>query len=206
MSMEPTPSAAPASGFPLNYDVQYPEKLNRWLNNPFLIWIKWIFAIPHLAILYALGAVANIIVIIAFFAILFTKKYPKGLHDIVANYLRWQSNVYAYLFMLRDEYPPFSWDAGKYPVTFETTYEPEMGRFAPIYKWILVIPNVLVLFLLAIVAIVVWLIAGFAILFTGKFPRGMFDFLVGVGRWSHRANMYAFLLMTDKYPPFGTKP
>jgi hypothetical protein len=202
--MASTPPA-PASDFPLRYDVEYPESLNRVLNNPFLFWIKWILAIPHLAILYVLTLVVYVIIIIAFFSILFTKKYPKGMHDFVVNFTRWQANVYAYIFMLRDEYPPFGWDAGKYPVTVEATYEPELSRFGPWYKWILVIPNFIVWYLVLIVATVLWLVAGFAILFTGKFPRGMFDFAVGAGRWGMRVNMYAFYLITDKYPPFSMK-
>jgi hypothetical protein len=198
-------ASAPSSDFPLRYDVQYPDSLNRVLNNPFLFWIKWILAIPHLAILYVLGLVVWVVVVVAFFSILFTKKYPRGLYDFAVNYMRWQANVYAYIFMLRDEYPPFSWDAGQYPVTLETTYQDEMSRFAPLYKWIFVIPNLIVWYLVAIVAVVLWVVAGFAILFTGKFPRGMFDFIVGTSRWYHRAYMYGFYLMTDKYPPFSMK-
>jgi hypothetical protein len=198
--------AAPApSGNPVTYDVAYPDHLNRWLNNPFLIWVKWLLAIPHFAILYALNILIEIITVIAFFSILFTKKYPRGLFDFAVNVVRWQANVYAYAAMMRDEYPPFSWDAGKYAVTFSVTYQPVMSRFAPLYKWLIVIPNVIVFFLFVIVAIFLWIIAGFAILFTGKFPRGMFDFLVGVGRWQHRINAY-ILLLTDVYPPFGLKP
>lgn len=207
MTDEPTAAAAtmPPSGYPVRFDVEYPDELSRWLNNPFLLWIKWILAIPHFLIVYALSAVAQVIAIIAFFAILFTKKYPQGLFDFAVNILRWQANVMAYAGMMRDEYPPFSWEAGGYPVTFEVDYPEELSRFAPLYKWILVIPNAIVLFFVEIVAIVLWIIAGFAILFTGQFPRGMFDFIVGTLRWSYRLNAYAFYLFTDEYPPFSTK-
>lgn len=205
MSME-TATATPASGHPVQLDVEYADHLNRLLNNPFLFWIKFILAIPHLLILYALILVVYVILLISFFTILFTKKIPRGLFDFMVNVLRWQTNVTAYVGMMRDEYPPFTWERGKYPATVEVDYPESLGRFGPLYKWILVIPNVIVLFLVLIVAYVLWIIAAFAIMFTGKFPRGMFDFIVGVQRWSLRANAYAAYWMTDAYPPFSTKP
>jgi hypothetical protein len=199
---------APTPGYPLRFDVQYPDHLSRLLNNPFLGWIKWILAIPHLIILYVLNLVLYVFTVIAFFAILFTRQYPEGLWRFSVNVLRWQANVYAYIFQLRDEYPPFSWDAGKYPVTFEVDYVMPMGRWAPFFKlWpfpILLIPHYIALILIFIVAIVLWLIGSFAILFTGKMPKGIFDFLVGTGRWAHRVTAYQYLL-TDKYPPFSMK-
>ncbi len=195
MAATPTPS-----GYPVRYDAQYEAKHSR-----LLLFFRWLLIIPHLLVLYALGAVANIMTFIAFFAILFTKKYPRGLFDFVVNIHRWQANVGAYIFMLRDEYPPFSWEPGSYPVTFEADYPGEMARFAPLYKWLLAIPNLIVLVFVAIVAILLWFISWFAILFTGTFPKGMFDFIVGTHRWSVRLNAYVYLL-TDKYPPFSTKP
>jgi hypothetical protein len=186
--------------YPVRFDVEYPEKLSR-----LLIFVKWLLAIPHLLILYALLAVVYVIVLIAFFAILFTKKFPRGLFDFAVNILRWNANVTAYIGLLRDEYPPFSWDPGKYPVTFEIDYPESMGRFAPLYKWLLVIPSVIVLYLVLLVAVIMWVLAWFAILFTGKFPRGMFNFIVGTMRWSTRVYAYAFYLLTDAYPPFSMK-
>jgi len=193
--------AQPPSGYPVRFDVEYEEKHSR-----LLLFFRWILAIPHLLILYALSAVASICIFISFFAILFTKKYPRGLFDFVVNIYRWQANVFSYLFLLRDDYPPFTWDTGKYPLTWEVDYPAELGRFAPLYKWLLVIPNLIVLYLLVIVALLLYIVAWFAILFTGKMPHGIHDFLVGVGRWSHRVNAYATYLLTDKYPPFSTKP
>jgi hypothetical protein len=150
--------------------------------------------------------VQNICVLIAIFAILFTKKYPRGLFDFVVNIGRWQSNVMAYAVMLRDEYPPFSWEPGQYPVTYEVDYPDELGRFAPLYKWILAIPQIIVLYVVLIAAVVLWLVAWFAVLFTGKMPRGIHDFIVGAGRWTHRVQGYYATMLTDKYPPFSTKP
>jgi hypothetical protein len=192
--------AMPPSGYPVRYDVEYQESHSR-----LLIFVKWLLAIPHLLILYALGAVASICILIAFFAILFTKKYPKGLFDFVVNIYRWTNNVYAYIFLLRDEYPPFTWEPGKYPVTFEVDYPESLGRFAPLYKWLLAIPNLIVLYLVVIVAFFLGFIGWFAILFTGKLPRGIHDFLVGTGRWSNRLSAYYAYLFTDQYPPFSMK-
>lgn len=199
MSAEPM-TAAP-SGYPLRFDVQYQEKHSR-----LLIFFRWLLAIPHLLILYALSAVASICILVAFFAILFTRKYPKGLFDFVVNITRWNANVIAYVFMLRDEYPPFSFDAGKYPVTFEVDYAAEMQRFAPLYKWLLAIPNLIVLYVVFIVAFILDLVAWFAILFTGKMPEGIHKFVTGAVRWALRQNAYASYLLTDKYPPFSTNP
>ena len=198
MSYETATAGAP--GYPLRFDVEYPEQLSRWL-----IFVKWLLAIPHFLILYALSAVANVITFIAFFAILFTGRYPRGLFDFVVNIYRWQENVFAYYALFRDEYPPFSWEAGRYPVTFEVDYPEKLSRWMIFVKWLLAIPHIIVLLFLYIVAVVVWVIVWFAILFTGRFPRGLFDFLVGVSRWSLRVNAYAVLLLRDDYPPFSLR-
>lgn len=203
MTMETT-TAEPQSGNPIRLDVDYPESSSRLLNG--LLFIKFILAIPHLLIIYALGILLNVIALIAIVAILFTKKYPRGLFDFAVNIVRWQTNVGSYILMLRDEYPPFSWDAGQYPVTFEVDYPENPARFAPLYKWILVIPNLIVWYIFALIAVVLWLVAWIAIIFSGKFPRGMFDFIVGVMRWQNRIYGYAVYQFTDVYPPFSQKP
>jgi hypothetical protein len=208
-SEEGPPTAGPpyvtegASGYPLRFHVEYPERLSRWM-----IFVKWILAIPHFLILYALYMVVYVITIIAFFAILFTGRYPRSLFDFVVNTYRWGGNVSAYTALLRDEYPPFSWDAGQYPVTYEVDYPETLSRWLPFFKlWIpiLVIPHIVVLFFVYIAALVVWVIVFFAILFTARIPEGMFNFLVGVARWSYRVTAYQFLLR-DEYPPFSTNP
>jgi len=199
MTMEATQPMAPPPGYPLRYDVQYAEGLSRWL-----IFVKWLLAIPHFIILYVLGAVVSIVTFIAFFAILFTKRYPKGLFDLVVNVNRWNANVLAYYGLFRDEYPPFSWEAGQYPVTYEVDYPEELSRWLIFVKWLLAIPHIIVLGLLFIVASIAWLIAWFAILFTQRFPRGLFDFIIGVLRWNYRVSAYIYLLRDD-YPPFSLK-
>lgn len=194
-----TTEAAPTPSYPVRLDVAYPENLSR-----LLIFVKWLLAIPHFLILYLLGSLSNIITVIAFFAILFTKRYPKGLFDINVGIFRWQANVGAYLGLLRDEYPPFSWEAGQYPVEFSVEYPQELSRWLIFVKWLLVIPHLIVLVVLLVVAVLAWIVGWFAILFTGKMPRGIFDFLVGVGRWSNRVTVY-YNLMRDEYPPFSLK-
>lgn len=198
MTAEAIPAAG-AAGYPLRYEVQYPEELNRWL-----IFIKWLLAIPHFIIIYALSAAANVVTFVAWFAILFTKRYPRGLFDFVVNVNRWNANVGAYAGLFRDEYPPFSWEQGEYPVTYEVEYPEELSRWLIFVKWLLAIPHFIVLGLLYVGAFVAWLIAWFAILFTKRFPRGLFDFVVGVLRWNYRVSAYVNLLR-DEYPPFSLR-
>jgi hypothetical protein len=199
MSMEPTAVAAPAPGYPLRYDVDYPESLSR-----LLIFVKWLLAIPHFIVLYFLGIVVDLFLVIAFFAILITRKFPKGLFDFVVNVYRWNANVTAYVGLMRDEYPPFSWDAGQYPVTYEVDYPEEMNRWLPLIKWLLAVPHYIALLFIFVIAALLWVLAFFAILFTGKFPRGMFDFIVGAIRWNLRVSAYVYFLR-DEYPPFSLK-
>jgi hypothetical protein len=195
-----TDTAPQARGtYPVRLEMAYPESLSR------LTFVKWILAIPHYLILYAFNLVFEVISLIALFAILFTKSYPKGLFDFAVNTVRWRMNVSAYVEFIRDEYPPFSFDTGVYPVTFEVDYPAELSRFAPLYKWILAIPHFIVVAVLSFVSFFTVIIAGFAVLFTGKYPEGLYKFNVGVQRWSQRATLYA-LFMTDEYPPFSLDP
>jgi len=188
------------SGYPIDLDVSYPEKLNRWL--PL---IKWLLAIPHMIILYALNLAASVVTFIAFFAILFTAKYPEGLFRFVLGVQRWRLNVNVYTSLLRDEYPPFTMDAGQYPAALEVPYPANMNRWMPLVKWLLAIPHYIVLLFLGIAVAVTTVIAFFAILITSSYPRGLHGFAVGVTRWSTRVNLYV-TLMTDAYPPFSLDP
>jgi Domain of unknown function (DUF4389) len=201
MSMDTMATQTPTPGYPVRLDVEYPEKLSR-----LLIFVKWLLVIPHILIVWALFYAAAAIAVIAFFAVLFTKKYPVGLFDFFVGVQRWTINAYVYgILDMRDEYPPFSWDQGAYPpVRYEVDYPEELRRFSPLYQWILAIPHYFVLFALFVIWAFVWIIAWFAILFTAKYPRGLFDFTEGVFRWTYRVNNYAYFLRNE-YPPFTLK-
>jgi hypothetical protein len=195
----PPPHTAAPTAYPVQFDVEYPERLSRWK-----IFVKWLLAIPHFIIVYLLGIVNSVLILIAFFAILFTKKWPRGLFDFSLQIQRWTFNTYAYAFLLlRDEYPPFSGDSGAYPLMLEVEHREDLSRWRIFLKWLLAIPHVLVLAVLVLAASIAVFIAFFAILFTGRYPRSLFDFVVGTGRWAVRVNAYAFWLMTDRYPPFS---
>jgi hypothetical protein len=174
--------------------------------------IKWLLALPHYIILFFLWIAFVVVSIIAFFAILFTAKYPKGLFDFNVGVLRWTWRVgfYSYQALGTDEYPPFTLKAGGYAADLEVDYPQNLSRGLVLVKWwLLAIPQYLVVsafqgsewfrggglvFLLAI-------FAGVALLFTGKYPKDIFNFVVGMNRWSYRVTAYA-ALMTDRYPPF----
>jgi hypothetical protein len=138
--------------------------------------------------------------------ILFRQKYPRWWFDWNQELLRFENRVGAYLALLDDRYP--STDEHQ-SVRLELRYpdaERDLNRWLPLVKWLLAIPHYIVLFFLWIAAIVSVIVAWFAILFTGRYPRGLFDFVVGVGRWTNRVTAYAFILVTDEYPPFRLAP
>jgi len=180
----------------LELNIEYPYQLSRWL-----IFVKWLLAIPHYFALAFLAIAALGVSIIAFFAILITGRYPEGLWRFNHGYLNWMNNVNAYSALMRDEYPPFSFETPGYPATLSLDYPARLSRLLIFVKWILVIPHMIALWILGIGAGIVWFVAFFAILFTGKYPPGMFRFYEGYLRWTERVNAY-LLLMTDDYPPF----
>jgi Domain of unknown function (DUF4389) len=135
--------------------------------------------------------------------ILFRQRYPRWWFDFARELARLAARIGAYVVLLTDDYPS---TVEEQEVHLDIDYpdaERDLSRWLPLIKWFLAIPHYIVLFFLSIGAFFVVLIAWFAILFTGHYPRGMFDFVVGVGRWALRVNVYAFLLATDKYPPFS---
>jgi hypothetical protein len=138
--------------------------------------------------------------------ILFREKYPRWWFDWNLELTRFSNRVGIYVALMDDRYP--STDEAQ-ALRLDMPYpdaRTELNRWLPLVKWLLAIPHYIVLFFLFIAAFVCIVIAWFAILFTGRYPRGLFDFLVGVGRWSVRVTAYAFLLVTDRYPPFSLSP
>lgn len=192
------PSALAYSGSDplLEFDVEYPERLSRWM-----IFVKWLLAIPHYIFLWFFGIGVSIVWFIAFFAILITGKFPRGMWDFMLMYMRWSANVAVYAFMLqRDEYPPFG-DAS-YPVRLDLEYPTSLSRWMIFIKWILIIPHAFILGVLGIAQYICVFIAFFAILITGNYPRSLFDFVTGALRWTYRVSAYIYF-MTDRYPPFS---
>ncbi len=174
--------------------------------------LKWLLALPHYIILAFLWIAFMVVCIIAFFAILFTGKYPRGLFDFNAGVLRWSWRVgfYSYQALGTDKYPPFSLEPDdNYPADLTIEYPEKLSRGLVLVKWwLLAIPQYIIVsifmgggegvgglvFVLAIIAAIV-------LLFTGKYPESIFKLVVGMNRWAFRVYAYASL-MTDEYPPF----
>lgn len=148
-----------------------------------------------------LGAVAVVVAFMAWFAIVFTGRYPTGLWTLAAFYLRWRVRAVAYTSMLRDEYPPFG--EGTYPAELQLVMPSgERNRLTVAFRLILVIPQLIAVWALGLAWGFTSIIAWFAILFTGRYPAALYDFGVRVFRWSTRVEAY-LLLLRDEYPPFS---
>jgi hypothetical protein len=135
--------------------------------------------------------------------ILFREKYPRWWYDWNLELLRFTNRVGTYFALMSDRYP--STDEHQW-VRLDFPYpdaQRDLNRWLPLVKWLLAIPHYIVLFFLYIATLVVVIVAWFAILFTGRYPRGIFDFVEGVVRWHNRVVGYAFILVTDRYPPFS---
>ncbi len=205
--------------YPVQFSVDYPDRALDRLTTFFRIFV----AIP---ILIVLGSVAgqtwqytsakNTAVIVAgaggllFFGpllmILFRQKYPRWWFDWNLELLRFSNRVGVYLLLMDDRYPSTD-EQQSVHLDFPYPDVPrELNRWMPLVKWFLAIPHYIVLFFLEVATVVVVIVAWFAILFTGRYPRGIFDFVEGVVRWHNRVVGYAFLLVTDRYPPFRLAP
>jgi hypothetical protein len=135
--------------------------------------------------------------------ILFRQRYPRWWFDFARELTRFATRVGAYVVLLTDDYPSTVEEQGVHLDLEYPDVERDLNRWLPLVKWFLAIPHYVVLFFLSVGAVVVTVIAWFAIVITGRYPRGMHDYVVGVGRWALRVNAYAFLLVTDQYPPFS---
>jgi hypothetical protein len=136
--------------------------------------------------------------------LVFRQKYPRWWFDWNLNLLRFSNRVTAYLALLDDRYPSTDEEQAVH-LDFAYPDAQHLNRWLPLVKWLLAIPHYVVLFFLGIGAFGAVVIAWFAILFTGTYPRALFDYVVGVIRWSNRVNGYAFSLVTDQYPPFSLR-
>jgi hypothetical protein len=205
-------------------EIDYPEKLDRLTTLFRLIWIIPI-AIILCLISWAGETVTNTVILNeasevistsqrtagglacglfvgTVLMIVFRQRYPRWWFDFSRELTRFGSRVGAYLFLLTDQYPS---TVEEQSVHLEIDYpdvKGDLNRWMPLVKWLLAIPHYIVLFFLGIAALFATIFAWLAILATGQYPRALFDFIVGVGRWGLRVDAYAILLVTDRYPPF----
>jgi hypothetical protein len=202
------------SSYPVQFDVDYPARpLDRLTTG-----LRIFMAIPILIVLAALPAetvrsssqtamntmtiASGLVFVPVVLMIVFRQKYPRWWFDWNLNLLRFSSRVAAYVCLLDDRYPSTDEEQTVH-LDFPYPDARQLNRWLPIVKWFLAIPHFFVLFFLVIGALVAVILAWFAILFTGSYPRSLFDFVVGVFRWGNRVNGYAFALVTDRYPPFS---
>jgi hypothetical protein len=184
--------------YPVSFAADYAERRNR-----LTAFFRLILAIPVAIVLYVYGIIASIAILIAWFAIVFTARYPKGLYEFVAGYLRFLTRVTAYAVLLCDPYPPFGGAAdASYPVRMEFAGPLEhYSRLKTFFRIIIAIPLMILRYvmglLLEIGAIAAWVV----IVLTGKMPRGLFDLMVLANSYTARSDAYLFLL-TETYPPF----
>ena len=212
----PPPGQTPGSTepYPLAFDVVYPDRdLDRVTTG-----LRIFTVIPIGIVLAAVegsygwdaytfgGGVGGTLFLAVLLMILFRQKYPRWWFDWNRELLRFANRVSAYLLLLDDRYP--STDEQQYVrLEFEYPDVPrDLNRWLPLVKWFLAIPHYLVLLFLDLGVLLAVIGAWFAILFTGRYPRAIFDFVVGVMRWTNRVSLYAFLLVTDRYPPFRLAP
>ena len=196
------------SGYPVRFEVGYPEAPSRGLALlGALFFIKGLLLIPHIIILYFLGIAGFIVFYIGYWAVLITGSYPQGLFAFVLGVQRWSTRTDSWLYGTVDGYPPFSLGDVDYPTSFEVDYPDASSRGLALLgalffiKAFLLIPHFIILYALGLVSLVVVYIGYWVVLITGRYPRGIFDLVVGVQRWSYRSNAW-FLGLTDRYPPF----
>jgi Domain of unknown function (DUF4389) len=209
--------------YPLRFSVDYPDRdLNRvttlfrlFMVIPIAIvlgavsgaaWTYEYYDRARDAIVVSSVGAGGLLVFGPLLMILFRQKYPRWWFDWNLNLFRFSNRVGAYLALMDDRYP--STDEEQH-VHLDIDYPEvprDLNRWLPLVKWFLAIPHYIVLFFLWIGAVVAVIIAWFAILLTGRYPRGLFDYVQGVIRWGNRVTAYAFLLVTDRYPPFRLRP
>ena len=203
-----------AKNHPLRFWIDYPEvDLNRLST-----FFRLVVAIPILIVLSsvaggawqwsyengkaAAAAAGGVLVLGPLLMIVFRQKYPRWWFDFNLELTRFSTRVSSYVALMSDQYP--STDE-KQSVHLDLVYpdvEQDLNRWLPLVKWLLAIPHYVALLVLGVVAVFAVVLAWFAILFTGRYPRGLFDFVEGVMRWGLRVQAYALLLVTDQYPPF----
>ena len=181
------------TGYPVQFSVDYPDRpLNR-LSTAF----RAILVIPIATLLGALSG--GVLFFAPLLMILFRRKYPRWWFDWNLELQRFTNRVGIYLSLMDDRYPASD---DHQSVHLDYSYPDQLNRWLPLIKWLLAIPHYIVLFFLDLASFIVVIVAWFAILITGRYPRGMFGFVEGVIRWNVRVTAYTLTLVTDRYPPF----
>jgi Domain of unknown function (DUF4389) len=208
----------PASVYPARLEIDYPDQHDRvtTLFRVFLI-IPIAIVIGVLttgatqtdynqsgqAVRTSSGGIGTGLFLATLLMILFARRYPRWWFDFALELARFGARVCAYLVLLTDQYPSTVEEQSVHLQIDYPDVERDLNQWLPLVKWLFAIPHFLVLAVLSVAAFFAVVIAWFAILFTGRYPRGLFDFVVGVGRWGLRVQAYAILLVTDRYPPFS---
>ncbi len=191
-------AAALATDYPAQFDVQYTETRNR-----LTVLFRLILAIPVVILVSLVASAMSSLSFAIALMLLFRKRYPRPWFDWYLYTQQLSNRTNAYLLLLVDEYPSTT---DQQRVTTEAQLdEAALNRWLPLVKWLLAVPHYIVLALLVVAVSVVLVIAWLIVLVTGRFPRGMFEFVVGVFRWGWRVQAYAVLLSTDRYPPFSLR-
>ncbi len=187
----------PNPDYPVRVEIDDPQRLSRLL--PL---VKWLLAIPHYIALWVLGIGASVVLFISWFAVLITGRYPPGMFNFLVGFERWRLRVSAYLLLQTDQYPPFSLDDDpSYPVHLQVDYPERIARWRPLLNWLLAIPALIGVAVLGIIAYIGVFIAFFVILFTTRYPQGLFDVVTIAERWYVRTITFSYW-MTEAYPPF----
>ncbi|MBO0730122.1 MAG: DUF4389 domain-containing protein [Acidimicrobiaceae bacterium] len=189
----------------MQLDVTSPATVERW--RPLVLWL---LCIPLFVVAWVYSIIAGLLAFLGWFAALFTARLPESFADLIAAYLRFSWRVQAYLLALTTRYPSFGLpggraDPGDDPASFVVGPPTPLSRLKVFFRFILVIPHLVVLWFLGIAQEAVMLVAWFAVLILGRWPDGMRSFVVGVFRWQWRVNAW-FMLLTDEYPPFALEP
>ncbi len=193
----PPTAVGPAADYPVHLDVERQEEYSR-----FMPLVKWLLAIPHYLVLIVLGIGAFFVAIAAFFAVLFTGRYPEGMFNYMVGVYRWGFRVVAYVYLMVDPYPPFTLDDDPaYPVRFDIEYPEHVERWRPLITWLLAYPYLIVAGLIGYLGALMVFFAFFTILFTKRFSEGMFNIVRITLRWHARGSAYAGFMVT-RYPPW----
>ena len=188
------------SDYPVQFTVDYPDRQLDRLSSAFRIFT----VIPIAVVLCAFGGSgSSLLSVPPLLMILFRQKYPRWWYDWNFNVMSFTNRVTVYGLLLTDVYPATDEEQSSHLALPYPDVQSDLNRWLPLVKWLLAIPHYIVLAFLLIGVVVSAVIAWFAILFTGRFPRGLFDYIVGVLRWGNRVVAYAFVLTTDAYPPFS---